>query len=206
MRKRGLAGEARLEEAVGLAAAISLDIRHSCIVRLSELRPATLFGTGKVEELGVLVKTEGASLVVVDHVLSPVQQRNPERAWGAKVLDRTGLILEIFGERARERRPTPGGTGPSHVAEIAARALLNPSGAPARFAGLHRWLRRNADRGRSPDHSETHHEAGEGAGAGTRTRTLHREQRRKVRTPSLRSLATRTPESPRCSTGSPRCM
>lgn len=95
--------EARLEEAVGLAAAISLDIRHSGVVQLGELRPATLFGTGKVEELGAIVKAEEVDLVVVDHVLSPVQQRNLEKAWNAKVLDRTGLILEIFGERARTK-------------------------------------------------------------------------------------------------------
>ncbi len=95
--------EARLEEAVGLAAAIALDIKHSSVVRLNDRRPATLFGTGKVEELGVLVKTEEVELVVVDHVLTPIQQRNLERAWNAKVLDRTGLILEIFGERARTK-------------------------------------------------------------------------------------------------------
>ncbi len=63
--------EARLEEAVGLAAAIALDIKHSSVVRLNDRRPATLFGTGKVEELGVLVKTEEVELVVVDHVLTP---------------------------------------------------------------------------------------------------------------------------------------
>jgi GTP-binding protein HflX len=66
-------------------------------------RPATLFGSGKVEELGGLVRAEDASLVIVDHPLTPVQQRNLERAWQAKVLDRTGLILEIFGDRARTR-------------------------------------------------------------------------------------------------------
>ncbi|PTW60247.1 GTP-binding protein HflX [Breoghania corrubedonensis] len=95
--------EARLEEAVGLAAAIELDIRHSGVVQLGERRPATLFGKGKVEELGAIVKAEEVDLVVVDHVLSPVQQRNLEKAWDAKVLDRTGLILEIFGERARTK-------------------------------------------------------------------------------------------------------
>ena len=60
-------------------------------------RPATLFGTGKVEELAGLVRAEEAELVIVDHPLTPVQQRNLETAWDAKVLDRTGLILEIFG-------------------------------------------------------------------------------------------------------------
>jgi GTP-binding protein HflX len=66
-------------------------------------RPATLFGSGKVEELAGLVRAEDASLVIVDHPLTPAQQRNLERAWNAKVLDRTGLILEIFGQRARTR-------------------------------------------------------------------------------------------------------
>ena len=66
-------------------------------------RPATLFGAGKVEELAGLIRAEDAELVIVDHPLTPVQQRNLETAWNAKVLDRTGLILEIFGERARTR-------------------------------------------------------------------------------------------------------
>lgn len=95
--------QARLEEAVGLAAAIDLDVRASGVVPVAEPRPATLFGSGKVEELKGLVRAEKASLVIVDHPLTPVQQRNLETAWNAKVLDRTGLILEIFGERARTR-------------------------------------------------------------------------------------------------------
>lgn len=95
--------KARLEEAVGLAAAIDLDVRASGLVPLPQPRPATLFGTGKVEELAGIVRAEDAELVVVDHPLTPVQQRNLEKAWNAKVLDRTGLILEIFGARARTR-------------------------------------------------------------------------------------------------------
>jgi GTP-binding protein HflX len=95
--------QARLEEAVGLAAAIDLDVVASGVVPVPEPRPATLFGSGKVEELKGLLRAEDASLVVVDHPLTPVQQRNLETAWNAKVLDRTGLILEIFGERARTR-------------------------------------------------------------------------------------------------------
>ncbi|MGZ8400864.1 MAG: GTPase HflX, partial [Methyloceanibacter sp.] len=92
-----------LEEAAGLAAAIDLDVVASGLVMVPSPRPATLFGSGKVEELGGLVRAEYASLVIVDHPLTPVQQRNLERAWQAKVLDRTGLILEIFGDRARTR-------------------------------------------------------------------------------------------------------
>ena len=94
---------ARLDEAVGLALAIDLDVEHSGIVMLSAVRPATYLGKGKVEEIAELVKTEEAGIVVMDCALSPIQQRNLEKAWGAKVLDRTGLILEIFGRRARTR-------------------------------------------------------------------------------------------------------
>lgn len=95
--------QARLEEAVGLAAAINLDIRASGVVPIPQPKPATLFGSGKVEELAGVVRMEEAEIVIVDHPLTPVQQRNLETAWQAKVLDRTGLILEIFGERARTR-------------------------------------------------------------------------------------------------------
>ena len=95
--------QARLDEAVGLAAAIDLDVKASGLVPVPNPRPATLFGTGKVEELAGLIRAEDAELVIVDHPLTPVQQRNLETAWDAKVLDRTGLILEIFGQRARTR-------------------------------------------------------------------------------------------------------
>ncbi len=97
---------ARLEEAVGLARAIDLEVVQSGVVALSALRPATYIGKGKVEELAGLVKTLEAGLVVMDCALTPVQQRNLEKAWSAKVLDRTGLILEIFGRRARTREGT----------------------------------------------------------------------------------------------------
>jgi GTPase len=95
--------EAKLDEAVGLARAIDLNVVSSGIVPLGDIRPATFIGKGKVEEIAGLVKTEAAGIVVMDCALSPVQQRNLEKAWGAKVLDRTGLILEIFGRRARTR-------------------------------------------------------------------------------------------------------
>ncbi len=95
--------EAKLDEAVGLARAIDLDVAEAGIVMLSALRPATYLGKGKVEEIAGLVRTLEAGIVVIDCALSPVQQRNLERAWSAKVLDRTGLILEIFGRRARTR-------------------------------------------------------------------------------------------------------
>ncbi len=98
--------EAREEEAVGLARAIDLEPVHSSVVTVADPRPATLIGSGKVEELAAIVKQEEAELVVVDHPLTPVQQRNLEKALNAKVLDRTGLILEIFGERARTKEGT----------------------------------------------------------------------------------------------------
>nr|WP_245585444.1 GTPase HflX [Pleomorphomonas koreensis] len=95
--------EARVEEAFGLAQAIELDIRATIPVPVNQPRPATLFGTGKVEEIAGMVKADEIDLVIVDHALTPIQQRNLEKAWKAKVIDRTGLILEIFGERARTR-------------------------------------------------------------------------------------------------------
>ncbi|MEX6507813.1 GTPase HflX [Jiella sp. M17.18] len=95
--------EARLAEALGLAAAIDLEIVASGVVTGSRPRPATLIGTGKVEELKGVVAAEEIGLVVFDHPLTPVQQRNLEKELGTKVLDRTGLILEIFGRRARTK-------------------------------------------------------------------------------------------------------
>jgi len=95
--------EARLDEAVGLAAAIDLDVVHAEVVPVTRPRPATLLGAGAVERLEPQIAGLEAGLVVMDCALSPVQQRNLERAWKAKVIDRTGLILEIFGERARTR-------------------------------------------------------------------------------------------------------
>ena len=98
--------QARLDEAVGLARAIDLDVVHAGVVTLAAVRPATYLGKGKVDEIAGLVKTLEAALVVMDCALSPVQQRNLEKAWNAKVVDRTGLILEIFGRRAATREGT----------------------------------------------------------------------------------------------------
>lgn len=95
--------EARLEEAVGLSAAINLNIVSANVVKINAPKPATLFGEGKVDELSGAVAAEELDLVVVDHPLTPVQQRNLERRLGTKVIDRTGLILEIFGDRARTK-------------------------------------------------------------------------------------------------------
>ena len=93
----------RLEEAAGLARALDLDVRAEEVVRLRSITPATLFGAGKVEELRALLFAADAEAVVIDDDLTPVQQRNLEKNWDVKVIDRTGLILEIFGRRARTK-------------------------------------------------------------------------------------------------------
>lgn len=95
--------QARLSEAEGLALAIDLDIAGSLIIQVNEIRPATFIGGGKAEEIATLARSADADLIVMDCALSPVQQRNLEKIFGAKVIDRTGLILEIFGKRARTK-------------------------------------------------------------------------------------------------------
>jgi GTP-binding protein HflX len=95
--------EARLAEAVGLAASIGLAVVHEAVFFIRTATPATLFGKGQAAAAGAAIRDHGVSVVVVDATLTPVQQRNLETEWGAKVIDRTGLILDIFGERARTR-------------------------------------------------------------------------------------------------------
>jgi GTP-binding protein HflX len=90
----------RREEAIGLAGAIDLKVAEALIVPISDPRPSTLFGKGKMLEIKALIDQTGSQLVIVDHPLTPVQQRNLETEWKVKVIDRTGLILEIFGRRA----------------------------------------------------------------------------------------------------------
>jgi GTP-binding protein HflX len=95
--------EARLAEAIGLTAAIGLEVRAAHVVPLARPTPATLIGQGKVEEIASEARALEPEVIVVNAQVSPVQQRNLEKAWNAKVLDRTALILEIFGERAQTR-------------------------------------------------------------------------------------------------------
>jgi GTPase len=95
------APEGRLAEAVGLAEAIQLNVVHAEVIKLNQPRPATLIGKGGVEKLAELIEELEIGVVIVDAAVSPVQQRNLEQAWQCKVIDRTGLILEIFGARAR---------------------------------------------------------------------------------------------------------
>ncbi len=93
----------RLEEAVSLTGALDFEVVGAEVVPIAKTRPATLFGTGVVERLGNQIKAEEADIVMINGQLSPIQQRNLEREWKCKVIDRTGLILEIFADRARTR-------------------------------------------------------------------------------------------------------
>jgi GTP-binding protein HflX len=92
--------DARVEEAVGLAQAIGIDVVARKTFRLRQIRPASLFGKGQVEEIAALAADHEAALLVIDAALTPVQQKTLEDGTKCKVIDRTGLILEIFGERA----------------------------------------------------------------------------------------------------------
>ncbi len=97
--------EARLSEAVGLAEAIGLEIVHAEVTRLNQPKPSTFIGGGKIDEIKAILDAEEGKieLVIIDGALSPVQHRNLEKIWNVKVLDRTALILEIFGERAHTK-------------------------------------------------------------------------------------------------------
>ena len=98
--------EARLEEAVGLARAISLEVVDAGVIPIRTIKPSTLFGSGKIDEIMGIIKSSEIGLAIIDHAISPKQQQNLEKAWNCKVLDRTGLILEIFGERAQTKEGT----------------------------------------------------------------------------------------------------
>ena len=98
-----LSPEARLQEANGLAVAINLDVCFSEIIKVREIKPATFFGGGVVERLQKIIQEQGLELLIVDNTLTPIQQRNLEQRLKIKVIDRTALILEIFGERAHTK-------------------------------------------------------------------------------------------------------
>jgi GTP-binding protein HflX len=98
--------EAKLEEARGLALAVGLNVVDALTVPLAVVHPHALLGAGRVQSIAEQVNEKEIELVIVNAQLSPVQQRNLEKSWNAKVLDRTGLILEIFGERAHTREGT----------------------------------------------------------------------------------------------------
>ena len=98
-----LSPESRLEEACGLALAINLQIEHKEFIALKEIKPATFFSQGFIERIQLIIQEKEIELMIVDGKLSPIQQRNLERKLNIKIIDRTALILEIFGERAKTR-------------------------------------------------------------------------------------------------------
>ena len=102
-QKTALSAEARLDEASGLAQAINLDVVYREIVRVREVKPATLVGQGVIDRLAAVAADEDIGLIIFDTSLTPIQQRNLEKKLQIKVIDRTALILEIFGERAQTK-------------------------------------------------------------------------------------------------------
>lgn len=98
-----LSPDSRLEEAVRLAQAIDLDVVHQEIVKIREIKPSIFFGRGFLDNLLILIEEQNIELVIIDTLLTPIQQRNLEKALKVKVIDRTALILEIFGERANTK-------------------------------------------------------------------------------------------------------
>jgi GTP-binding protein HflX len=177
---------ARLQEAVGLAEALDLDILAAEVAPIRAIVPATLFGKGKVEEFRILIEAKGLAVVVVDDQLSPVQQRNLEKAWNAKVVDRTGLILEIFARRAR--------TGEGKLQVELARLEYERSRLVRTWTHLERQA---GGTGKTGGPGETQIELDRRQIADRivklkreldevrRTRTLHRTQRRKVPHPTV---------------------
>lgn len=102
-QKTALSAESRLEEACGLALAINLDVVYKDIIHIRTVKPATLIGQGVIDRLSVEIAAKGIELIIFDTSLSPIQQRNLENKLNIKVIDRTALILEIFGERAQTK-------------------------------------------------------------------------------------------------------
>ena len=148
VRDHARVSEARLAEAVGLAASIGLVVVHRAILPLRTRRPSTLLGEGQVAAQGQALAAAHVTVAIVDAALSPVQQRNLERAWDCKVIDRTGLILDIFGERAVTRE----GALQVELAHLdyqrsPAGTVLDPFGTSARRVRLSRRSRRDANRG-----------------------------------------------------------
>ena len=166
-------------------------------------RAATLLGAGRVEDLGMRIEEEEVELAIVDAPLTPIQQRNLERAWKIKVLDRTALILEIFGDRAQTREGVlQVDLGASRVPEEPAGAQLDAPRTSARRRRLHGRSGRDADGGGPANHLRKDPEAEAAAGEGRPdARTASRGRARKRRMPSSRWSATPTPANRRCSIG-----
>ena len=194
--------QARHDEAVGLAMAIDLEPVHTAIVTIADPRPATLIGTGKLEELAEIVRETKAELVIVDHPLTPVQQRNLEKALNAKVLDRTGIILEIFGRRARTKEGALQ-VELAHLNYQKGRLVrswthLERQRGGAGFLGGPGETQIEADRRVLQDKIIKLKRELEMV---RRTRDLHRAKRRRCRSRWSPSSATPMPASRRCSTG-----
>src|ERR1700754_2484075 len=159
--------DARLEEPAGLAMAIGVEVREKVAVKLRQPKPGTLIGSGQVEALAETVRDEDLQLAVFDAALTPVQQRNLETALGCKVIDRTGLILEIFGERAR----TAEGRLQVELAHLDYQAgrlgrSWTPLERPRGRFGLPGRPRRNPDRSRQAPDPRPHGAAAQGARPG----------------------------------------
>ena len=134
------AADARLAEAVGLTASIGLVVVHTAIIPLRMRRPSTLLGEGNVQAQAEAIADADVTVAIVDAALTPVQQRNLERAWNCKVIDRTGLILDIFGERAATREGTlQVELAHLEVSALPAGAVLDPLGTAAWWLWLPGW-------------------------------------------------------------------
>jgi GTP-binding protein HflX len=160
---------------VGLALAIDLEVVQSGIINVATVRPATFLGKGKVDEIAGLVKSLEAGIVVMDCALTPVQQRNLEKAWSAKVIDRTSLILEIFGRRARTREG-------SLQVELAHLTYLERQRGGFGFLGGPGETQIEADRRMIEERIAKIERELEGV---KRTRALHRESRKRVPYPVI---------------------
>jgi hypothetical protein len=193
---------AELEEFAALA--VSAGAVPLATVTGSRAKPDPRFfvGSGKAEELKQLAEQHDAEVILVDHPLSPSQERNLEKLTGRRVLDRSGLILDIFAQRARKpRRQAAGRARAAEAPGDAARPRLDP---PRKAEGRHRPARsrRDAARDRPPTARQAHPHA-ESAAREARAAARHGPQgavRRDVPVPASRSSATRTPASRRCST------
>jgi GTP-binding protein HflX len=189
--RQARSSEARLAEAVELARSIDLHVAHTAVVPLRAPKPATLLGEGQVATLGEALSANGIELAIVDAPLSPVQQRNLEREWRCKVIDRTGLILDIFGERARTREGSlqvelahlqyqrsrwcgPGPTsGASAAASASSAAPARPSSRPTGASSATGSCGSRGDRGGAPHARPAPGSAAAGRPPGGGPRRLH---------------------------------
>ena len=166
---------------MGLAASIGLVVVHTAILPLRGRRPSTLLGSGQMEAEKLKLAEAQVTVAIVDASLSPVQQRNLERGWGCKVIDRTGLILDIFGERAVTREGALQ-VELAHLDYQRSRLVRSWTHLERQRGGFRLPGRpgRDADRGRPPADHRPHRPAEARAGAGAAHRGLHRSARKRV--------------------------